>query len=145
MVVSFSTKPYRLRRMENWLEQNSKYQIVKTLMKDSKRIMWQYKTYAFKLTVIIGFTNMFSELCLMPFILHHMNCSWPRFSPDLSNPIHRAKIGVSAVKIKNYPFILFIFNYFKTTNALKSESVRSQKINLFLRIGLWLNTALEMG
>ena len=126
MVVSFSTKPYRLRRMENWLEPNTKYQIVKTLKKDSKRIMWQHRTYSFKLTVIFGSTNMFSELCQMPFILNHMNCSWPRFSLDLSNPIHKAKIGVSAVKIKNYPIILFIFNYFKITDALKLECVTSQ-------------------
>ena len=39
----------------------------------------------------------------------------------------RAKIGVSAVKIKNYLFSLFIFNYFKITDALKLESVRSQE------------------
>jgi hypothetical protein len=40
----------------------------------------------------------------------------------------RAKIVVSAVKIKNYLFILFILNYFKIANALKLECVRCQEL-----------------
>jgi len=64
----------------------------------------------------------------MPYILNQLYCSWPRFSPDLSKPLHWAKIGVSAVKIKNYLFILFIFKYFKIITALKLESVTSQEI-----------------
>jgi len=41
----------------------------------------------------------------------------------------RAKIGVGAIKIKNYLFILSIFNYFKITTTLKTESVRSQDLS----------------
>ena len=41
-------------------------------------------------------------------------------------PIHKAKIGVSAVKIKNQIFILFIFNQLKINTALNLKSVRSQ-------------------
>jgi hypothetical protein len=49
------------------------------------------------------------------------------FKPDLSNPIHRAKIRASAGKTKKYLTILFIFNYFKIEDTLRLESVRSQE------------------
>jgi hypothetical protein len=44
-------------------------------------------------------------------------------------PIYKAKIGVSAVKIKDQIFVLFIFNQLKITTALNLQSVRSQEIN----------------
>jgi len=40
----------------------------------------------------------------------------------------RTKIGVGTVKIKNYLFILFIFNYFKIIDKLKLERVRCQDL-----------------
>ena len=124
---SFSTKPYRLRRMENWSEQNSKYQIVKTLKKDSKRIMWQDKLVKRKLNVIFGTTNMFSELCLMPYILNQLNYCWPRFRPALSNPKHGAKICVSEVKFKFMNLKIFIFSILKIKTAPIMLTITSQE------------------